>query len=101
MYFVIRSIESISKVVAFLKNDLIQLATVGGMCIIILALFFKKVLHIPVPPLESSLPGFFFIFYEAVRRKQKSTGRFWARLWFWNTLMLVATGLIILRRLYF
>jgi len=65
----------VSKVVAFLKNDLIQLATVGGMCIIILALFFKKVLHIPVPPIESSLPGFFFIFHQAVR-EQKSTGRF-------------------------
>ena len=68
-----------------------------GFCIILLSLFFKKVEHIPVPVFESGIPGFMFIFYEAMREKG-SKGAF-SRVEPWNLAMLLATGLIILRRL--
>ncbi|MFC1475427.1 hypothetical protein ACFLQW_00310 [Candidatus Zixiibacteriota bacterium] len=85
--------------IKLIKNDHIKLATGSGLCIIILALFFKKGLHIPVPHLESSLPGFVFCVYEALKQKKKLTNRFWLKPWFWNSLMFLVTGLIILRRL--
>ena len=81
----------------FLCNDHIQGALMSGFCIILLSLFFKKVEHIPAPVFESGLPGFMFIFYEAMREKG-SKGAF-SRVEPWNLATLLATGLIILNRL--
>lgn len=83
----------------FIKNDQIQLATASGACIIILAVFFKKIMHIPVPFLEASLPGFMFCIYEATRKKGASTGRIWSKPWLYAALMFLVTGLVIFRRL--
>jgi hypothetical protein len=85
-----------SKLLAGIKNDHIQAATASGLCIIILALAFKKVLHVESTNLESSLPGFVFAIYESV--KAKATRRIWTRPMLWNIAMLVTTGIIILRR---
>ena len=80
-----------------LRNDHISSALMTGFCIIILALFFKKIEQIPVPLFESGIPGFMFMFYEAMREKG-SKGAF-SRVEPWNLATLMATGLIILRRL--
>jgi hypothetical protein len=91
-----------SKIKDFLKNDHIQVALGTGACIIILALFFKKVMQYQdVPALESALPGLALTAFEYARLKNRSADRFWTRPWFWNLAMLAIVGLVILRRLYF
>ena len=87
-------------IVGFFKNDHIQIAIGTGVNIIILALFFKRVLHVPVPLLESSLPAFVLFFYEFIREKGKGKKQFWSKPWFWIVMMFLVTGLVILRRLY-
>lgn len=84
------------KVLDILKNDHIQAATVSGLCIIILAYVFKRVLHIESTHLEAGLPGLIFTFYEAAR--VKATKRILSRPFLWNIAMLLVTGLVILRR---
>lgn len=86
-----------NKFVELAKNDHIQGAMVSGLCIIILALVFKKILHVEVSNFESAAPGIMFTFYEIT--KAKTTKWPWNKVWLWNILMLVATGLIILRHI--
>jgi hypothetical protein len=86
-----------SNLLRFLRNDHIQNSLMTGFCIIILTLFFKKILHIPVPLFESSFPGLMFAFYEAAREKG-SQGAF-SRVEPWNLATLMVTGLIMLRHL--
>lgn len=81
----------------FLRNDHIQNSLMTGSCIILLAFFFKRIEHIPVPVFEGGLPGMMFIFYEAMREKG-SKGAL-SRVEPWNLATLIATGLIMLRRL--
>jgi hypothetical protein len=88
-----------SKFMGIVTNDHIQASTVSGLCIIILALAFKKVLHEKPPYLESAIPGFIFTVYESVR--SKSQKRILTRPLLWNIAMLTATAIIILRRMYF
>jgi len=90
-----------NKIINFFKNDHIQVALGTGACILILAFFFKKVMHTRVPGLESALPGLALAAFEAVKAKKGSTDRFWSRPWFWNLTMLAIVGLVIVRRLYF
>ena len=85
------------KLKEFIRNDHIQAAFVSGLCIIILALFFKKVMHEQVPYLENAVPGFVFTLYEGMREKIKRP--FWKRALPWNLLMLLTTVVIMLRHL--
>ena len=85
------------KIVDFIRNDHIQAATVSGLCIIILAYVFKRVLHQESTHLESALPGLVFTAYEAARAKAKA--RIVTRPLLWNMAMLLVTGLVILRRM--
>jgi len=82
--------------VELLKNEHIQAASVSGLCIIILAVASKKILHVEMSHLESSIPGLVFTAWEVVRLK--TTSRFWSRGLTWYLLMLLVTALIILRR---
>ena len=77
----------------------IQLAIVCGACIIVLALVFKKLLHIPVPHLEAGLLAIVFTLSGGVVGKAKFAGRTWSKAWFWALMMLLITAIIILRRL--
>ncbi len=83
----------------FFKNDHIQLALATGASVIILAVFFKKIMHIPVPALESSLPGFVFLGFEVLREKRKSFGPPWSRPWPWIVIMFAAVAVVIVRHL--
>ena len=85
------------KLLAFIKNDHIQAACVSGACIIILAVFFKKIMHEPVPSLAAAVPALIFAFWEAA--KAKVTKEMWSRVWTWNLLILLATEIIIVKRL--
>jgi hypothetical protein len=83
------------KILEFIRNDHIQAATASGICIIALALYFKRVLQIEVPHLENAIPGLVFTVYEAV--KAKSADDFWSHALPWSLLMFLATGFIMLR----
>lgn len=85
------------KILEFLNNDHIQTSFCSGMCIIILALVFKKILHERVTILEDAVPGYIFTIYETVRAKTKK--RILSRPLLWNIAMMVGTGLVILRHL--
>ena len=84
-----------SKIIDFVRNDHVQTSFVSGLCIIILALAFKYLLHQKSAYLEAALPGLVFCGYEAAKAKAKS--RMWTRPLLWNTAMLLVTGLVILR----
>jgi hypothetical protein len=86
-----------NKILEFIRNDHIKAATASGICIIALALYFKKVAHIDVPYLENAAPGFIFTIYESV--KAKSDDDFWEHALPWSLLMFLATGFIMLRHL--
>ena len=79
----------------FFTNDHIQSALVSGLCIIALAYYFKKILHIPVPAIENAVPGLIFTGYQLVKAK-KVTGIF-SKVWVWNLIMVLATALLMLR----
>ena len=83
------------KIKEFFRNDHIQAALVTGFCIILLAVAFKKYLHLEISNLESAVPGLVFTGYELVRAK-KVKG-FWGKPRGWYLLMILATVLIILR----
>lgn len=87
------------KIREYLLNDHIQISFGTGAGIIILALFFKKVMHIPVPYLEASLPAFVILAYEGLREKKRLTKEPWTRPWLWNLLQLLVVVLVMLRRL--
>lgn len=84
------------KVIELAKNDHIQASTVSGICIIILAYSFKRVLHVEGTNLEAAIPGLVFTIYEGVRAK--ATRRILSRPLLWNIAMLLVTGLVIMRR---
>lgn len=90
-----------SKIIEFLKIDRIQISIGTGISILALAIFFKKVLHIQVPPIENALPALIYVGYELVISKKPDVSRFWTRPWFWNLIMLLVVAGIMLRRLYF
>ena len=85
------------KVAEFFKNPHIQIACVSGACIIILAVFFKKIMHEPVPSLPAAVPGLIFIFAEGALAKVKKG--IWSKTWVWSALILLATALVIVWRL--
>jgi hypothetical protein len=85
------------KLLEFIKNEHIQLACVSGACIIILAVFFKKFMHEPVPSMAAAVPALIFAFAEGVIVKVKKG--LWSRVWTWNSLALLATAIIIVKRL--
>lgn len=85
------------KILEFINNDHIQASFCSGICIIILALVFKKILHQKITILEDAVPGYIFTIYEAV--KSKATRRIISRPLLWNIAMLVGTALVILRHL--
>ncbi len=78
-----------------------QIALGTGVCIIILALFYKRILHIEVPYLENSLPGFVFLTWEGLHGAKKLTKWPWSRTWIWNLLAFAVVGVIMARRLWF
>ncbi|MBU0984428.1 MAG: hypothetical protein KKA42_11195 [candidate division Zixibacteria bacterium] len=96
----LRSTSGMRKLIEFLRNDHIQAALVSGLCIIILALFFKKYLHMAdVPAMEAAVPALAFTAWEVFNAKHR--GKWFARPLFWNSIMLLITIAIIVRRLYF
>ena len=88
------------KLKKFLFDDQIQIALGTGLSIIILALFYKKVMHIDVPYLENALPGFVFLTWEGLNGKKKLTKWPWSRPWMWNVLAFAVVALIIAIRLW-
>ena len=84
------------KVLEFLRNDHIQVAAVSALCIIILALFFKRLLQEEVPFLQAAVPGFLYMLWESTH--QKIPGRFWSKPLPWNLGILLVTALIIAGR---
>ena len=97
----LQSMSAMRKIIEFFKNDRIQISLGTGISILALAIFFKKVLHIEVPPIENALPALVYVGYELVNSKKLDSHQFWSRPWFWNTLMVITVTLIVVRRLYF
>ena len=62
------------KLKEFVKNDHIKASFVSGLCIIILALVMKKVLHVDwdASSLQAAIPGFIFTIYETARTKTRN-----------------------------
>jgi len=85
------------KVADFFKNQHIQIACVTGACIIILAYFFKRIMHEPVPNLAAAAPGFIFAIAEGVMVKVKKG--ILSKVETWSILVLLVTAAIILKRL--
>lgn len=84
-----------SKIMEYIKNDHVQGSFVSGLCIIALALYFKKVEHMKeVPYLVAAVPGYLFTLWETAKEKFKD--RIWGRVFLWNILMALSTGLIML-----
>jgi hypothetical protein len=83
------------KIVNFFKNEHVQASLVSGSCILLLAIAFKKYLHLEIHPFENAIPGLVFTGYELVRAK-KYKG-FWTTPKFWFGLMIGSTIIIILR----
>ncbi len=86
------------KVIEFLQNEHIQVALATGSAIIILALVFKRVFHVPIKGIESALPSLVFVAWEVVRAKRKDRPGIWTRPWPWIVLMYVVVALIVARR---
>ena len=84
------------KIATYFKNPQIQIAFVSGACIIILALFYKKVMHEPVPSLPAAVPALIFVIAESAVVKKKGI---WSKAWTWNTLAVLATAIIMVKRL--
>ncbi len=84
-----------NKIIEIIRNDHIQAATASGICIIALALFFKKVLHVEVPHFEAVVPGLIFTIYEGV--KAKTDDDFWEHALPWSLLMFLATAFVMYR----
>ena len=87
------------KVLEYLANEHIQIALATGSSIIILAIFFKRYLEIPVPAFESALPAFVFVGFEVLTEKRKQLTGPWSRPWPWILLMYLVMVLVIARRL--
>ena len=83
----------LSKVVDFFKHPLIQIALATGASIIVLALFFKKIMGTEVPATWSAIPALMIPLYELARVKK---WRWLTRTWVPITLILVSTILIII-----
>ena len=86
------------KIAEFFKNQHIQFACVSGACIIILAVFFKRIMHEPVPNLAGAAPGLIFAVAEAIILKAKKG--ILSKVWFWSAVVLLTTAVIILKRLF-
>ena len=84
------------KIADFVRNDHIQTSFVSGLCIIGLALAFKYLLRQESTYIESALPGLVFCGYEVAKAKARK--RIWTRPLLWNAGMLLAAGLVVLRR---
>ena len=88
------------KLVEFFKNDHIQISLGTGICILILAFVFKKVLHTEVKGFDTLAPSFVFLTYEGMHGAKKLTKQPWSRPWFWNMMALLVTGAVIARRMW-
>ncbi|MEZ5359031.1 MAG: hypothetical protein R3F48_09400 [Candidatus Zixiibacteriota bacterium] len=93
------------KVWEFLCNEYIQMSLGTGISVILLALFFKKVIGLSeVPPIEAALPALILTGFEYTLAKNKKSKdnlkRFWMRPWFWNVLLALMLAGIMLRRLW-
>jgi hypothetical protein len=83
--------------IKIIRNPHIQVALVTGLCIITLAVVFKRILHLELSNLESGLPALVFFIFEAGHKK--FAGKFWGRPLFWNLLLIALTGSIIILRI--
>lgn len=88
-----------NKVVAFFQNDHIKMALASGLCIVLLAIVFKKLLNLEISNLESAVPGFVFTGWEVARKNIKN--EFWAKASTWGYLTILATALVIINRALF
>ena len=84
----------------FFANEHIQIALATGSSIIILSLFFKRYLEVPVPKLESALPGFVFVAFEVIQAKRKKAGNSPPRTWPWILVMYAVVAVIMARHLW-
>lgn len=84
----------LKKLKEFFTNDHIQMSLATGACIIVLALFFKKVMHQEVPPIEAAIPAALFAFWEGARKKYKDS--LLGRPLLWGAAMLLSVGITIL-----
>ena len=83
--------------IKIIKNDQIQVALVTGLCIIVLAVVFKRMLHLQISNIESGLPALVFFIFGGIRTK--FADRFWSRPLFWNLILIIVTGVVIILRI--
>ena len=83
--------------IKIIKNAQIQVALVTGLCIIALAVVFKRMLHLQISNIESGLPALIFVIFGGIRTKFAE--RFWSRPLFWNLVLIIVTGAIIILRI--
>ncbi|MBZ0179281.1 MAG: hypothetical protein K8F36_08320 [Melioribacteraceae bacterium] len=82
-----------SKIKQFIKSPHIQIALATGICIIILAVFSKRILPKPIGYLPSAIPPFLMVIYEIVQIKLKEKNKL--KIGYWITAIFLSTAIII------
>jgi len=83
-----------SKFIQFLKSPHIQIALATGICIIILAVFSKRILPKPIAYLPSAIPPFLMVIYEIVQIKLKEKNKL--KVGYWITAIFLSTAIVII-----
>lgn len=81
------------KIIELLKSPHIQISIATGISIILIAYFSKHVLPKPIGYLQTAIPPFFMVIYEAVVAKYKNHKI--TTTWYWITVIFVSTALVI------
>ncbi len=87
-----------SKIKKYFQNDEIQLSFGLGICILLLAYCSKSIFPEPISYLENATPGIVFLFYEVVKGSKKIEYKY-KRPLLWNTLMVLASAIIIVKEM--
>ncbi|MCF8240316.1 MAG: hypothetical protein K9J16_02945 [Melioribacteraceae bacterium] len=83
-----------SKVKQFIKSPHIQIAMATGICIIILAIFSKRILPNPIGYLPSAIPPFLMVMFEIVQGKLKEKKKL--KVGYWITAIFSTTAIVII-----
>ena len=74
---------------SLLKSDEIKVALVAGLCIVGMAILFKRILHIEVDSLITNSPSYFIILYlisRSIKKPEKGGG--WI---LWSSIIIIFT----------
>ncbi len=77
-----------------MKSPHIQIALATGACIIIMAIFSKRILKEEIGYLPLAIPPFIATIYAGFSSKYKNSEIF--KTWYWITAIFVATAIVIL-----